>query len=46
VIGGLITSTLLSLVVVPAVYTVMDDLGRLFRPRRAATPEAVAGRTA
>ncbi|WP_426959423.1 efflux RND transporter permease subunit [Muricoccus radiodurans] len=27
VIGGLITSTLLSLIVVPAVYTVMDDIG-------------------
>ncbi|MFC3123685.1 efflux RND transporter permease subunit [Pseudoroseomonas globiformis] len=28
VIGGLITSTLLSLVVVPVVYTVVDDFGR------------------
>ncbi len=28
VIGGLITSTVLSLVVVPAVYTVVDDLSR------------------
>ncbi len=28
VIGGLVTSTLLSLVVVPVVYTVVDDLGR------------------
>ncbi len=27
VIGGLVTSTLLSLVVVPVVYTVMDDVG-------------------
>ncbi|MBY0334902.1 MAG: efflux RND transporter permease subunit [Acetobacteraceae bacterium] len=44
VIGGLITSTLLSLVVVPVVYTVIDDLGtlpgrtwrRLFPARRAA----------
>lgn len=27
VIGGLITSTLLSLIVIPATYTVMDDLG-------------------
>ena len=26
VIGGLITSTLLSLVVIPAAYTVLDDL--------------------
>ncbi len=40
VIGGLITSTLLSLVVVPAVYTVMDDVGRLFRPRRGAAARA------
>ena len=35
VIGGLITSTFLSLLVVPAVYTFMDDieqgLARLFR---------------
>jgi HAE1 family hydrophobic/amphiphilic exporter-1 len=29
VIGGLVTSTLLSLVVVPAVYTVVDDASRL-----------------
>ncbi len=30
VIGGLITSTLLSLLVVPAVYTCIDDLEHLF----------------
>jgi multidrug efflux pump subunit AcrB len=29
VIGGLIASTILSLVFVPAMFTVMDDLGRL-----------------
>src|SRR5208283_3318777 len=29
VIGGLIMSTLLSLVFVPAVFTVLDDLGRV-----------------
>jgi Cu/Ag efflux pump CusA len=29
VIGGLLVSTLLSLVFVPAVFTVIDDLGRL-----------------
>jgi len=29
VIGGLITSTLLTLVVVPVVYTFLDDFGRL-----------------
>ncbi len=44
VIGGLITSTLLSLVVVPAVYTVMDDLGRLLR--RPSRRERAATRTA
>lgn len=37
VIGGLITSTLLSLIVIPAAFTVMDDLGewlsRKFRRR-------------
>ena len=30
VIGGLITSTLLTLVVVPVVYTFLDDLGEWF----------------
>jgi hydrophobe/amphiphile efflux-1 (HAE1) family protein len=33
VIGGLITSTLLSLVVIPAAYTVIDDVYRRFRRR-------------
>jgi multidrug efflux pump subunit AcrB len=31
VIGGLITSTLLSLLVIPVVYTVVDDVAGLFR---------------
>ena len=31
VIGGLITSTLLSLVVIPAAYTVIDDISRWFK---------------
>jgi multidrug efflux pump subunit AcrB len=31
VIGGLITSTLLSLVVIPAAYTVIDDVSRWFK---------------
>jgi len=35
VIGGLITSTLLSLVVVPVVYAVLDDLGAWFARRGA-----------
>jgi HAE1 family hydrophobic/amphiphilic exporter-1 len=47
VIGGLITSTLLTLILVPVVYTIMDDLGSVrvrdwvpFRrePRRADAP--------
>ena len=40
VIGGLITSTFLSLLVIPVVYTFMDDIGywtgRLFRRGKAA----------
>lgn len=32
VIGGMITSTLLTLVVVPVVYTFLDDIGRLRLP--------------
>jgi HAE1 family hydrophobic/amphiphilic exporter-1 len=31
VIGGLITSTLLTLVVVPVVYTILDDFGSRVR---------------
>jgi multidrug efflux pump subunit AcrB len=31
VIGGLITSTFLSLLVIPVVYTFMDDIAKLFR---------------
>ncbi|MFB3855424.1 MAG: efflux RND transporter permease subunit [Vicinamibacterales bacterium] len=43
VIGGLITSTMLTLIVVPVVYTLLDDLGAwLFRRRRHAVPEAAA----
>jgi Cu/Ag efflux pump CusA len=30
VIGGLITSTFLSLLVIPAVYLYVDDLGQFF----------------
>lgn len=48
VIGGVITSTLLTLVVVPVAYTLIDDLGRWLgtlwnRDRRVAAPAVVAG---
>jgi hydrophobic/amphiphilic exporter-1 (mainly G- bacteria), HAE1 family len=36
VIGGLVTSTLLTLFVVPVVYTLLDDAGAWLRRRRAA----------
>jgi HAE1 family hydrophobic/amphiphilic exporter-1 len=39
VIGGLITSTLLTLFVVPVVYTLLDDAAAWMRRSRAATPE-------
>ncbi|NOG69360.1 efflux RND transporter permease subunit [Roseicella sp. DB1501] len=48
VIGGLITSTLLSLVVVPVVYTVVDDAGQLalrawrWRPASGFAPAEIA----
>ncbi len=38
VIGGLMTSTLLSLIVVPAAYTVVDDVADWFRRRRRSAP--------
>ncbi|HET7319483.1 MAG TPA: efflux RND transporter permease subunit [Nitrospirota bacterium] len=37
VIGGLITSTLLTLVVIPVVYTLVDDLENFFKRRKAKT---------
>jgi hydrophobic/amphiphilic exporter-1 (mainly G- bacteria), HAE1 family len=37
VIGGLVTSTLLTLVVVPVVYTLIDDLENFFKKKRART---------
>jgi multidrug efflux pump subunit AcrB len=37
VIGGLITSTLLTLVVIQVVYTLVDDLKNFFRRRKAQT---------
>lgn len=36
VIGGLITSTALSLVVIPVIYTLMEDLSGLFRRKKSA----------
>lgn len=39
VIGGLITSTLLTLVVVPVVYTFVDDVEAWFRKRRTNTDQ-------
>jgi HAE1 family hydrophobic/amphiphilic exporter-1 len=43
VIGGLITSTLLTLFVVPAVYTLLDDLAVWFSSRRGAKVHASSG---
>jgi hydrophobe/amphiphile efflux-1 (HAE1) family protein len=40
VIGGLLSSTLLTLVVVPVVYTLIDDFVEVFRRRRSATAPA------
>jgi hydrophobic/amphiphilic exporter-1 (mainly G- bacteria), HAE1 family len=42
VIGGLTTSTLLTLLVVPVIYTVFDDLAARFQRRRAARTEVKA----
>ncbi|WFF38500.1 efflux RND transporter permease subunit [Moraxella nasibovis] len=43
VLGGLITSTFLSLIVIPVVYTLMDDLGKRFARRKtsASKPQSV-----
>jgi HAE1 family hydrophobic/amphiphilic exporter-1 len=43
VIGGVITSSLLTLVVVPVVYCYMDDLGQWLRRRWQAAAPADAG---
>jgi hydrophobic/amphiphilic exporter-1 (mainly G- bacteria), HAE1 family len=43
VVGGLITSTMLTLIVVPVVYTILDDITQwLFRKRRVAVPAKAA----
>ena len=46
VIGGLITSTLLTLVVVPVLYSYLDNLPRWWRQRHRETARAVAGGSA
>jgi HAE1 family hydrophobic/amphiphilic exporter-1 len=43
VIGGVITSSLLTLVVVPVVYCYMDDLGRWFRRKLSGSRQAGGG---
>ncbi len=44
VIGGVIASTLLTLIVVPVLYTMLDDLAAWALPGRRATPTPPAGR--
>ena len=49
VIGGLVASTLLTLVVVPAVFTMFDDIERWMAPRASkllAEPDPAAARGA
>jgi hydrophobic/amphiphilic exporter-1 (mainly G- bacteria), HAE1 family len=41
VIGGLITSTLLTLFVVPVVYTLLDDFSNRLRRGRSSRPRVV-----
>ncbi|MFZ5572946.1 MAG: efflux RND transporter permease subunit [Thermodesulfobacteriota bacterium] len=41
VIGGLITSTLLTLLVVPVIYTLLDDVGAFVRARFSGHKEAI-----
>jgi HAE1 family hydrophobic/amphiphilic exporter-1 len=43
VIGGIISSTLLTLVVVPVVYTLIDDFAGLFRRKRKPDPGDTKG---
>jgi HAE1 family hydrophobic/amphiphilic exporter-1 len=42
VIGGLITSTALTLIVVPVVFTYLENMRRWFKRRRAAEAEVVS----
>src|SRR5664280_2041100 len=43
VIGGLFTSTFLTLIVVPVVYSLVDDLKQMVRRRRGVSEEAASG---
>lgn len=43
VIGGLVTSTLLSLLVIPVLYTYVDDLMQFFRRRMLPVPPNKVG---
>jgi multidrug efflux pump subunit AcrB len=43
VIGGLITSTFLSLLVIPVLYTLVDDMIQKLTPRRFKQPKAAEG---
>jgi len=46
VIGGMISSTLLTLIVVPVVYTIIEDFFGLFRRKRKHAAESAASPTA
>lgn len=46
VIGGMLSSMLLTLVVVPVVYTIIDDFVGIFRRRKSPEPETVKEETA
>jgi len=39
IIGGMITSTLLTLVIVPIIYTILDDIRMLFSGKPATKPK-------
>jgi hydrophobic/amphiphilic exporter-1 (mainly G- bacteria), HAE1 family len=41
VVGGMLTSTFLTLVIVPVVYTAFSDMGAWFHRRKEPSPETV-----
>ena len=43
VVGGMLTSTFLTLLVIPVVYTLLSDLAALFHRKPAASPELAKG---